>query len=157
MNEPLKKAVLIPCFNEELTIGKVIGDFRRELPEADIYVFNNNSTDRTSAIAEEKKAIVINEKKQGKGYVMASMFRKVEAHIYILVDGDDTYPAESVHPECDPACQNCDWSNARKAYSNVNWCSYSVGNQLTSADEVGFEEPRAQAKSLFSILVEGNR
>ena len=55
MTEPFKKAVLIPCFNEELTIGKVIDDFRRELPEADIYVFNNNSTDRTSAIAEEKK------------------------------------------------------------------------------------------------------
>ena len=77
MNEPLKKAVLIPCFNEELTIGKVIDDFRRELPETDIYVFNNNSTDRTSAIAEEKKAIVINENKQGKGYVMTSMFEKL--------------------------------------------------------------------------------
>ena len=67
MTEPFKKAVLIPCFNEELTIGKVIDDFRRELPDADIYVFNNNSTDRTTAIAEEKQAIVINEKKQGKG------------------------------------------------------------------------------------------
>ena len=65
MTEPFKKAVLIPCFNEELTIGKVIDDFRRELPDADIYVFNNNSTDRTTAIAEEKQAIVINEKKTG--------------------------------------------------------------------------------------------
>ena len=106
MNEPLKKAVLIPCFNEELTIGKVIDDFRRELPETDIYVFNNNSTDRTSAIAEEKKAIVINENKQGKGYVMTSMFRKVEADIYILVDGDDTYPAESVHELLKPVIDN---------------------------------------------------
>ena len=98
MTKNLKKvAVLIPCFNEELTIGKVIHDFRKELPNADIYVFNNNSNDRTSLIAKENKAIVINEKKQGKGYVMASMFRKVEADIFILVDGDDTYPAESVH------------------------------------------------------------
>ncbi len=90
-------AVLIPCYNEEITIGKVIEDFRRELPDADIYVFDNNSTDRTAEIAEEKDAIVIKEKRQGKGFVIASMFRKVEADLFIMVDGDDTYPAETVH------------------------------------------------------------
>lgn len=90
-------AVLVPCYNEEITIGKVIDDFRQELPGADIYVFDNNSTDRTAEIAAEKDAIVIKEKRQGKGFVVASMFRKVEADIFVLVDGDDTYPADAVH------------------------------------------------------------
>jgi glycosyltransferase involved in cell wall biosynthesis len=90
-------AVLIPCYNEEITIGKVIEDFRRELPGANIYVFDNNSTDRTAEIAEEKDVIVIKEKRQGKGFVIASMFRKVEADLFIMVDGDDTYPADAVH------------------------------------------------------------
>jgi len=93
----LKIAVLIPCYNEEITIGKVIDDFRKELPTADIYVFDNNSTDRTAEIAKEKNVIVKKEKRQGKGYVIASMFKKVNADIYVMVDGDDTYPAESVH------------------------------------------------------------
>ncbi|MFH2131384.1 MAG: glycosyltransferase family 2 protein [bacterium] len=90
-------AILIPCYNEEITIGKVIEDFRRELPQAEIYVFDNNSTDRTAEIAAENHAIVIKEKRQGKGFVIASMFKKVEADIFVMVDGDDTYPAESVH------------------------------------------------------------
>lgn len=92
-----KIAVLIPCYNEEITIGKVIDDFRKELPEADIYVFDNNSTDRSAEIAKEKNAIVIKEPKQGKGFVVVSMFQKIEADFYVMVDGDDTYPAESVH------------------------------------------------------------
>jgi len=96
-SKALKIAVLIPCYNEEITIGKVIEDFRREIPQADIYVFDNNSTDRTSEIAKDKGTIVIKEKKQGKGYVIASMFEKVDADLYVMVDGDDTYPAESVH------------------------------------------------------------
>ncbi|MCG8339247.1 MAG: glycosyltransferase family 2 protein [Proteobacteria bacterium] len=90
-------AVLIPCYNEEITIGKVIDDFRKELPAADIYVFDNNSTDKSAQIAKEKDAIVVKEPKQGKGFVVVSMFQKVEADIYVMVDGDDTYPAESVH------------------------------------------------------------
>lgn len=93
----LKIAVLIPCYNEEITIGKVIDDFRRELPTADIYVFDNNSTDQTAEIAKEKNAIVKKEKRQGKGYVIDSMFKTVNADIYVMVDGDDTYPAESVN------------------------------------------------------------
>lgn len=101
-----KIAVLIPCYNEEITIGKVIDDFRRELPLSDIYVFDNNSTDRTAEIAREKNVTVIKEHKQGKGYVIVSMFRKVEADIYVMVDGDDTYPAESVHDLIKPVLEN---------------------------------------------------
>lgn len=90
-----KIAVLIPCYNEEKTIEKVIHDFHRILPEAVIYVYNNNSFDRTAELAQEAGAIVRNEYKQGKGNVIRRMFREIDAECYILVDGDDTYPAES--------------------------------------------------------------
>ena len=97
-----KIAVLIPCYNEELTIEKVIKDFRKELPNADIYVYNNNSKDRTEEIARNNGAIVVNEYKQGKGNVVRSQFRDIEADIYVMVDGDDTYPAEFVHQLIEP-------------------------------------------------------
>ena len=87
-------AVLIPCFNEALTIKKVVSDFASVLPEADIYVYDNNSSDRTADIAKEAGAIVIHEYRQGKGNVIRSMFRDIEADCYVMVDGDDTYPAE---------------------------------------------------------------
>ena len=87
-------AVLIPCYNEEKTVAKVINDFRKVLPEAVIYVYNNNSKDRTAEIAAENGAVVRNEYKQGKGNVIRRMFREVNAECYIIVDGDDTYPAE---------------------------------------------------------------
>ena len=89
-----KIAVLIPCYNEEMTIGKVIDDFHRVCPDADVYVYNNNSTDATAAIAAAKGAIVREEYRQGKGNVIRSMFRDIDADCYIMVDGDDTYPAE---------------------------------------------------------------
>ena len=92
-----KIVVLIPCYNEELTIEKVIKDFRRELPYADIYVYDNNSNDKTAEIAKKSGAIVRSEIKQGKGNVVKTMFREVNADIYILVDGDDTYPAKEIH------------------------------------------------------------
>mgnify|MGYP001272762805 CR=1 FL=1 len=95
-------AVLIPCYNEELTIGKVIDDFKRELPDAKIYVYDNNSTDRTSEIAIQHGAIVRREPRQGKGNVVRSMFRDIDADIYVMVDGDDTYPAEYVHQLIEP-------------------------------------------------------
>ena len=88
-----KVAVLVPCYNEELTIGAVIDDFKSVMPNADIYVYDNNSKDKTSEIAEAKGAIVCHEYKQGKGNVIRSMFREIEADCYIMVDGDDTYPA----------------------------------------------------------------
>ncbi|WP_294343803.1 glycosyltransferase family 2 protein [uncultured Clostridium sp.] len=98
----MKIAVLVPCYNEELTIGKVVEDFKRELPEADIYVYDNNSKDNTSKIAEEKGAIVVKEYRQGKGNVVRSMFRDIDADIYIMVDGDDTYPAEAARDMIQP-------------------------------------------------------
>lgn len=88
-------AVLIPCYNEAQTIAKVVSDFHRELPAAVIYVYDNNSVDRTAAIAEKAGAVVRHEYKQGKGNVLRRMFREVDALAYVLVDGDDTYPAES--------------------------------------------------------------
>ncbi len=87
-------AVLIPCYNEESTIRKVVRDWKRELPEATIYVYDNNSTDHTAQIAEEEGAVVRREYKQGKGNVIRRMFREIDARCYIMVDGDDTYPAE---------------------------------------------------------------
>ncbi|ADE72198.1 MULTISPECIES: glycosyltransferase family 2 protein [Priestia] len=98
----MKVAVLIPCYNEEVTIGKVIDDFKRELPSADIYVYDNNSKDRTSEIALEHGAIVKKEFKQGKGNVVRSMFQEIDADCYVMVDGDDTYPAEFVHQLIEP-------------------------------------------------------
>lgn len=89
-----KVAVLIPCYNEELSISKVVKDFCREIPEADVYVYDNNSTDNTAELALSAGAIVRHEPRQGKGNVVRSMFRNIEADVYLMVDGDDTYPAE---------------------------------------------------------------
>lgn len=88
-------AVLIPCYNEEKTIGKVVSDFRRVLPDATIYVYDNNSADDTVKIAKEAGAVVRHEYMQGKGNVIRRMFREIDAECYIMVDGDDTYPAEN--------------------------------------------------------------
>ncbi|MGI5893766.1 MAG: glycosyltransferase family 2 protein [Candidatus Merdivicinus sp.] len=96
-----KIAVLIPCYNEEKTIQKVITDYRAALPEADIYVYNNNSTDRTAEIAAEAGAIVRHEYRQGKGNVIRSMFRDIDADCYLMIDGDDTYPAENAREMVD--------------------------------------------------------
>ncbi|MBV9927094.1 MAG: glycosyltransferase [Acidobacteria bacterium] len=90
-------AVLVPCYNEEPTVARVVARFREELPEARVYVFDNNSTDRTAEEARRAGAEVFNERRQGKGYVVQSMFRQVDADFYVMVDGDDTYPAEAVH------------------------------------------------------------
>ncbi len=90
-----KIAVLIPCYNEEKTIAKVIRDAKKALPEATIYVYNNNSKDRTAEIAEAEGAVVRNEYMQGKGNVIRRMFREIDALVYVMVDGDDTYPMES--------------------------------------------------------------
>ena len=91
----MKTAVLIPCYNEAATIEKVVSDFKRELPHADVYVYDNNSTDGSDEIARNAGAIVRYEYNQGKGNVVRSMFREIIADCYIMVDGDDTYPAES--------------------------------------------------------------
>lgn len=89
-----KIAVLIPCYNEAMTICQVVSDWRKALPEATIYVYDNNSTDDTAALARNAGAVVRHEYMQGKGNVIRRMFREIDAHAYIMVDGDNTYPAE---------------------------------------------------------------
>lgn len=91
----MKVAVLIPCYNEAKTIRKVVEDYRAALPEADIYVYDNNSRDHTDELAKEAGAIVRYEYRQGKGNVIRTMFREIEADCYLMIDGDDTYPAEN--------------------------------------------------------------
>ena len=99
-NETKKIAVLIPCYNESKTIEKVIKDYKKELPDADIYVYDNNSSDDTDKIAKKAGAIVKYEYKQGKGNVIRSMFNQIDADCYLMVDGDDTYPAENAKEMC---------------------------------------------------------
>lgn len=89
-----KIAVLIPCYNEEQTIGKVIADVKEALPEAVIYVYDNNSTDRTAEIAKQAQVVLRHEYKQGKGNVIRRMFREIDALCYLMIDGDDTYPLD---------------------------------------------------------------
>ena len=96
-----KIAVLIPCYNESKTIEKVVKDYKNALPEADIYVYDNNSTDKTDELARKAGAIVRYETKQGKGNVIRTMFREIEADCYLMIDGDDTYPAENAREMCD--------------------------------------------------------
>lgn len=96
-----KIAVLIPCYNESATIEKVVKDYKKALPDADIYVYDNNSKDHTDEIARKAGAIVKYEYRQGKGNVIRSMFRDIEADCYLMIDGDDTYPAENAREMCD--------------------------------------------------------
>lgn len=99
-------AVLIPCYNESLTIKQVVESYQKELPEAVIYVYDNNSTDHTDRIAREAGAIVRYESRQGKGNVIRSMFRDIDAKCYLMVDGDDTYPAENARRMCQLVLDN---------------------------------------------------
>ena len=94
-------AVLVPCYNDSKTIEKVVKDFKAALPEAVIYVYDNNSTDNTAEIAEKAGAVVRHEYRQGKGNVIRSMFKQIEADCYLMIDGDDTYPAEHAREMCD--------------------------------------------------------
>lgn len=100
-----KIAVLIPCYNEGKTIGKVVSDFKKILPEAVVYVYDNNCTDQTAEIAREAGAVVRCEYQQGKGNVIRRMFRDVDAECYIMTDGDDTYPAEAARKMADYVLQ----------------------------------------------------
>lgn len=144
----MKVAIIIPCYNEELTIKKVISDFRRELPDADIYVYDNNSKDNTFEIAKNSGAIVKKEFRQGKGNVVRSMFRDIDADCYVMVDGDDTYPAEFVHSLIEPIknkeanmvigdrLSNGTYKNENKrAFHNIgNLMVRSLINKLFSSD-----------------------
>ncbi len=102
IKEDASIAVLVPCYNESITVAKVVDDFRRELPQAKLYVYDNNSSDETPEIARAHGAVVRRETRQGKGNVVRQMIRDIDADVYILVDGDDTYPAEAAHALIEP-------------------------------------------------------
>ncbi|MFP3592415.1 glycosyltransferase family 2 protein [Chryseobacterium sp. SIMBA_038] len=134
--ESPKIAVLVPCYNEALTIGKVVSDFKTFLPNAEIYVYDNNSKDGTAAIAKEAGAIVQYEKKQGKANVVFKMFREIEADIYIMIDGDDTYPVDCVQEMLNQFTENnCDMlvgdRLSNNSYKNQNKRAFhNFGNNL---------------------------
>lgn len=131
-------AVLIPCYNEAKTIEKVVKDFKTALPEADIYVYDNNSTDGTDEIAKRAGAIVRYEHLQGKGNVIRTMFRDIDADCYLMIDGDDTYPAE----------------NARQMVNLVldNGADMVIGDRLSSTY---FEENKRPFHNFGNTLVRG--
>lgn len=133
-----KIAVLIPCFNESKTIEKVIKDYKKTLPEADIYVYDNNSKDHTDDIARKAGAIVKYEYKQGKGNVIRSMFRDIDADCYLMIDGDDTYPAEHAREMCD--------------YILNGQADMVIGDRLSSTY---FEENKRPFHNFGNVLVRG--
>ena len=132
-------AVLIPCYNEERTVGKVVDDFRRELSGAAVYVYDNNSTDRTAEVARAHGATVRFEPRQGKGSVVRQMFRDVDADCYLMVDGDDTYPAESARALCDPVLKGAADMTVGDRLSNGTYAAenkralHGFGNDLVRA------------------------
>lgn len=138
INNKKSITVAIPCFNEALTIAKVINDFRLNLPTSDIVVYDNNSTDGTAEIARKNGARVIHEHKQGKGYVMQNMFRTVDADIFVLVDGDDTYFAEDIHKLLKPI--------------NEERADMVVGNRLLQK-KGGFSISHRFGNWLFKLLL----
>jgi glycosyltransferase involved in cell wall biosynthesis len=113
---PPRIAILIPCFNKELTIADMISTFRRELPDARVYVFDNNSTDRTVERAREKGATILRERRQGKGFVVQSMFRETYADVYVMVNGDGTYPRRACM-----RCLNLSWRTRQTWSSVLDW------------------------------------
>ena len=131
-------AVLLPCYNEEITIGKVVHDFRTALPNADIYVYDNNSTDNTAEIAAAEGAIVKREPRQGKGNVIRAMFEDIDADVYVMADGDDTYPADAA-----PAMVN----NLLECYDLV------IGDRLSSTY---FQEIKRPFHNFGNRLVRGS-
>ncbi len=130
-------AVVVPCYQEALTIGKVVADFRRELPDATIYVYDNNCTDGTGEIAAKAGAIVRREKRQGKGYVVAAMFEQIEEDILVMVDGDDTYEAAFVHKLIEPILRgDADMTAATRLTEHEEKSFrplHTAGNRMVSA------------------------
>ena len=133
-----KIAVLIPCYNESKTIEKVVKDYKSVLPEADIYVYDNNSSDGTDEIAEKAGAIVCYEYKQGKGNVIRSMFKDIDADCYLMIDGDDTYPKEN-------AREMCQYVLEKKA-------DMVIGDRLSSTY---FKENKRPFHNFGNVLVRG--
>lgn len=130
-------AVLIPCYNEEMTIRKVVTDFRAALPEAVIYVYDNNSTDRTAYLAKEAGAVVRKEPRQGKGNVIRAMFEDIDADVYVMVDGDDTYPADAAPQMVQQVLDGCDMvigDRLSSTYFTENKRPFhNIGNRIVRA------------------------
>jgi len=139
MEAECKIAVLVPCHNEAPTIGKVIDDFRAQLPEAQVYVFDNCCTDATAAIAAEHGATVLIEPRKGKGYVVESMLDRVEADYYVMVDGDDTYPAEKVRQLLEPVMRG--------------EADMAVGARLAQYDDTSFRPLHVAGNAFVRWLV----
>jgi glycosyltransferase involved in cell wall biosynthesis len=131
-------AVLIPCYNEEITIADVVRQFRAQLPDARVYVFDNNSSDRTARAAQEAGASVYFERRQGKGHVVRKMFREVEADFYIMVDGDATYPASFVEGLLAPVL--------------AGEAEMVIGSRLHPASESQFRRRNFLGNRLFSTI-----
>lgn len=131
-------AVLIPCYNEAKTIEKVVKDYKKVLPEADIYVYDNNSSDGTDKIAEKAGAVVKYEYKQGKGNVIRSMFKDIDADCYLMIDGDDTYPADNAREMC--------------SYILEGKADMVIGDRLSSTY---FEENKRPFHNFGNVLVRG--
>jgi glycosyltransferase involved in cell wall biosynthesis len=129
-----KIAILIPCYNEEITIGQVIRDFKLKLPDADVYVYDNNSKDKTVEKAREAGAIVRYEKRQGKGFVIQKMFQEISADIYVMIDGDNTYPAKEIDKllapvlrgEADMVVGSRLMSDSDSQFKKLNWFGNKV-------------------------------
>ena len=132
-------AVLVPCYQEELTVGQVVADLRAALPTARVYVYDNNSTDATAARAKEAGAIVRREKRQGKGFVVARMFEDVDADIYVMIDGDDTYDAASVDKLIAPLVRG--------------EADMTVGSRLTQAEVSAFRRLHVPGNQLISRII----
>lgn len=130
----LKVAVLIPCYNEEITVGQVINDFRLQLPNADIYVYDNNSKDKTVERSKEAGAIVRYERRQGKGFVIQKMFQEIDADIFVMIDGDNTYPVNDIDKllkpvlqgEADMAVGSRLMNESDSQFKRLNW----IGNKI---------------------------
>lgn len=135
----MRVAVLVPCYQEERTIGKVVADFRAALPKAEIYVYDNNSTDATADRARAAGAIVRREKRQGKGFVVARMFEEIDADIYVMVDGDDTYHAPSVHQLIAPLVEER--------------ADMTVGSRMMDAHESAFRKLHVPGNQLVSRII----
>ncbi len=134
--DDLEIAILVPCHNEEVTIANVVNDFRGQLPHATIYVYDNNSTDDTSRVAAEAGAIVRRETQQGKGHVVRRMFSDIDASVFVLVDGDDTYDATSVRTLIDTLLdEQVDTVNARRVSNEDNTFRFGhqFGNRLLTS------------------------
>lgn len=132
-------AILIPCYNERKTIAKVVKDFHKQFPQAKIYVFDNNSTDGSGELAKKAGAIVMKEKRQGKGFVVASMLQKVQADYYIMVDADDTYPAEYGHTLLEPLMKE--------------EADMVVGQRLSQYDEKAFRSFHVVGNKVICALI----